>query len=599
MAIPGVLNGGQQLLSPATLPATGGLSGVDASGQMSIVQNPAFYAQSVSLPSAFNWPSSTYPLNITLNTPNYGLRTTGALASGSFNPLSSTAYSTCLAGLNVYVSNTGSNSNPGTQVSPVASIWNAQQLINASSAPGTIWVQAGLYNKDTNFSQSVTTNQPTQDTVYMAYGGRATVTTHDENVTWSTTGIGAYGNCYVSTAVANAPPRIIDLVHLNQYGMYPDEILVNNVSQVNGTMGSFWYDSNKWLSAASVSAGGTGYAVGDIVTLGGGTFTQAAQAKVTSVSGGVVTGLLIYFIGIGYTATPSNSVSTTGGSGSGLTITATWSTGVTWLNRGDGVAPTQNNTRLFRIASNFASTNSQYNLFWVGQNPGDGFDFQGAAQLNAVYGCCYIIYTSAAASNKIIYFNGCSFRYAGFYGNTGSNYGNGLTLNSHTGICWCDTCDASANQSDGFNHHDSYSLNGVFLTINCTGSVNGLPGSLSNNGWTSHDDCVGVDIAGDYVGMGGVTCAFINTAQSFLCGTQSRQSRGDVIFGGVFTPGEVSADNTAQVWCYNFRPYPNTAADATYKVLASGATIYLHPTCWPTTGVKMNSVGGTITTYTN
>jgi autotransporter-associated beta strand protein len=65
------------------------------------------------------------------------------------------------------------------------------------------------------------------------------------------------------------------------------------------------------ITAASVSAGGTGYNFGDILTLQGGTFSQAAQLMVTSVgSGGVVTGVQIIVNGA-YTVLPANPVSVT------------------------------------------------------------------------------------------------------------------------------------------------------------------------------------------------------------------------------------------------------------------------------------------------
>jgi hypothetical protein len=79
------------------------------------------------------------------------------------------------------------------------------------------------------------------------------------------------------------------------------------------------------LSSAAVSAAGTGYVVGDITTLSGGTFSPtAAKARVTSVGGsGEVTGLVIEEGGA-YTVNPSSPASTTGGTGSGLTVSVTF-----------------------------------------------------------------------------------------------------------------------------------------------------------------------------------------------------------------------------------------------------------------------------------
>jgi len=86
---------------------------------------------------------------------------------------------------------------------------------------------------------------------------------------------------------------------------------------------------------SSIGAGGTGYAVGDTVKLADaeGTYYTQAILEVTSVSGGVVTGLQINNPGI-YSVQPSNPVTTTALTGSGddaLTVNLTWNSGVTGI----------------------------------------------------------------------------------------------------------------------------------------------------------------------------------------------------------------------------------------------------------------------------
>lgn len=82
-----------------------------------------------------------------------------------------------------------------------------------------------------------------------------------------------------------------------------------------------------WLTMTP-AAGGSGYSVSDVVTITGGDGT--AQGTVTSVDGGgAVTGLSVTTPGSGYATTPRNGYGgyppfpTTGGSGSGLTVTGT------------------------------------------------------------------------------------------------------------------------------------------------------------------------------------------------------------------------------------------------------------------------------------
>lgn len=74
------------------------------------------------------------------------------------------------------------------------------------------------------------------------------------------------------------------------------------------------------VATVAVSAGGTGYVVGDVVTASGGTSTHAATFEVTSVAAGVVDGIRRLSDGA-YTTPPGNPVSTTGGTGTGLTLT--------------------------------------------------------------------------------------------------------------------------------------------------------------------------------------------------------------------------------------------------------------------------------------
>jgi hypothetical protein len=90
-------------------------------------------------------------------------------------------------------------------------------------------------------------------------------------------------------------------------------------------------------NAATIAAGGTGYTVGNVVTLSGGTPIVAATFTVTAVSGGVVTAVTSTNFGT-YSVLPSNPVSTTGGTGSGLTLNVTWAVGTTFTitNAGSG-----------------------------------------------------------------------------------------------------------------------------------------------------------------------------------------------------------------------------------------------------------------------
>jgi hypothetical protein len=75
--------------------------------------------------------------------------------------------------------------------------------------------------------------------------------------------------------------------------------------------------------APTVTNGGTGYTVGDTLTLVGGTFGAAAQLTVSTVSAGVITGVTLLQGGNLYTAVPTNPIAVTGGTGASATFTTT------------------------------------------------------------------------------------------------------------------------------------------------------------------------------------------------------------------------------------------------------------------------------------
>lgn len=89
---------------------------------------------------------------------------------------------------------------------------------------------------------------------------------------------------------------------------------------------SFGADTLTYQSeAAVITAGGSGYAVGDIITVTGGTSTVSVQVMVVSISGSAAAALRIVEPG-NYSVAPTTAMSqgSTTGSGTGATITMTW-----------------------------------------------------------------------------------------------------------------------------------------------------------------------------------------------------------------------------------------------------------------------------------
>ncbi len=100
-------------------------------------------------------------------------------------------------------------------------------------------------------------------------------------------------------------------------------------------------DSGQKVTAAAIVSGGSGYAVGNTLTLvpatapGQTTYTVACTLTVSSVSGGVITGVTIANAGrYDNLIYPTNPVAVTGGAGTGATFSLTWASDAT----GDGNA---------------------------------------------------------------------------------------------------------------------------------------------------------------------------------------------------------------------------------------------------------------------
>ena len=86
--------------------------------------------------------------------------------------------------------------------------------------------------------------------------------------------------------------------------------------------------------AVAINAGGTGYVIGDILTVTGGTIINSlvTTLEVTSVAAGVIDGIRIFNTGA-YSAQPGNPVSHTGGTGTGATFNLTFEVQNWTINR--------------------------------------------------------------------------------------------------------------------------------------------------------------------------------------------------------------------------------------------------------------------------
>jgi hypothetical protein len=95
------------------------------------------------------------------------------------------------------------------------------------------------------------------------------------------------------------------------------------------------------VDTAVLTAGGTGYAVNDVLTVAGGTAFTTSTLTVTSVSGGVITAVSVSRAGA-YTVLPASPVAVTGGLGTGARFNLTWKVAQLILGTGGSlyVSPT-------------------------------------------------------------------------------------------------------------------------------------------------------------------------------------------------------------------------------------------------------------------
>lgn len=128
-------------------------------------------------------------------------------------------------------------------------------------------------------------------------------------------------------------------------------------------------NSGDYISGVTVSAGGTGYVVGDKLYPAAGTYDVTPELEVTSVSGGVVTGVQVNNPGI-CSAQPSNPVATTSdGSGTGCTLNLTFTAGtgiITGVHISDsGVYTTQATNPVSQNTTSGSGTGAKFELTYT------------------------------------------------------------------------------------------------------------------------------------------------------------------------------------------------------------------------------------------
>jgi hypothetical protein len=131
----------------------------------------------------------------------------------------------------------GSNGNAGTQAFPVKALFQAIALANASGVPTKVMAKGGLYIRGNNFSNNG--GDATVDIAFVAYQGRATVTTSDE---FSAIADATNTNAYTQTVAAATVNKVVDLTSRTTDGGYTELVNVPTIALCNTTPGSWSHE---------------------------------------------------------------------------------------------------------------------------------------------------------------------------------------------------------------------------------------------------------------------------------------------------------------------------------------------------------------------
>ena len=192
--------------------------------------------------------------------------------------------------------------------------------------------------------------------------------------------------------------------------------------------------------------------------------------------------------------------------------------GKTYVRRADGAAVTDANTLTLRNDRGL-SVEGAASSYW------QGIDFEGG-------------FRSITAQTKNVVAEDCRARYGQLEVTTGQCW----AFDNLTGVIALINCEGDMAGADLFNFKQAAGRSFALLA-GCSGVSAGHSGTGSSNGLTGHEDCVVVDIGGNYRKAKGGTIRFVNSSQLWAIGTQARYDQGDGV-----TRSEFVANTQAQIW---------------------------------------------------
>lgn len=219
------------------------------------------------------------------------------------------------------------------------------------------------------------------------------------------------------------------------------------------------------------------------------------------------------------------------------------------VNRRDGLPVTSANTRVTVAAKKAVMVRNRVNVYF-GQSTSAGrwviiggggntaaFDvlMSGAASVPNVIAarCVHSLFASTSPRVQATQSGGAAFAVEGLYGTA-------MFVNCH----------AHGSSADSFTAANAAAVSRLqMVTLNCTGTDTGRPGTPSCNHLTGHNDNVWlIDAGGSYQDSRGGMVRDIQTARRYMLGTWLRNDAGNARAGGTLQPVLVRSEGSAQVF---------------------------------------------------
>lgn len=261
------------------------------------------------------------------------------------------------------------------------------------------------------------------------------------------------------------------------------------------------------------------------------------------------------------------------------------------VNRADGKAPSQTNTRIFRQSAKTFSIRSRVNVYigpatarsrWVLMGGGTGG------------GPFEVTITGAASTPNVIVAKNVTSLFGGAaYDAQSSASGRGFSLEGLYGTAWLENCSWHGAATDGVNAHNVAAVSRMqVVTLNCSGTDTGRPGFVSCNHLTAHEANIRwIDAGGDYRDSHGGLVRNIDTSRMYTVGSRFAADAGDLFAGGTVMPTLLAAHGTSTIWAES-ATLVGPAGSVGYSA-DSGAALYRR-NCEPTALLDEGSTIATV-----